>query len=175
MAEVILVDASDRPLGRMEKLAAHVPPGTLHRAFSVFLFSPSGRWLLQRRAAGKYHFPGLWTNACCSHPAPGEGTAEAAARRLREELRLAETPELAEQFSFVYRAESAATGLCEYEFDHVFFGGLADLPASPDPEEVAEVRFWEPDELAKALAETPGAFTPWFRIAWEEIRKGAGK
>lgn len=172
MDEVILVDASDRPLGRMEKLSAHVPPGTLHRAFSVFLFSPDGRWLLQRRAAGKYHFPLLWTNACCSHPASGEGTAEAAARRLREELRLDPPPALEEKFSFVYRAESAATGLCEHEFDHVFFGEIAALPASPDPAEVAEVRFWEPDELAKALAETPDAFTPWFRIVCDRIAKG---
>lgn len=174
MDEVILVDSGDRPCGRMEKLSAHVPPGVLHRAFSVFLFSPDGKWLLQRRAKGKYHFPLLWANACCSHPAPGEGTADAAARRLREELHLAEAPELTEAFSFVYRAESAATGLCEHEFDHVFFGEIAELPASPDPEEVAEVRFWEPEELAKALAETPEAFTPWFRIAWEKIA-GEGK
>lgn len=173
MDEVILVDSADRPCGRMEKLAAHVPPGTLHRAFSVFLFSPDGKWLLQRRAAGKYHFPLLWTNACCSHPAPGEGTAEAAARRLREELGLAASPALEEKFSFTYRAESGATGLCEHEFDHVFFGRCDRLPASPDPSEVAELRFWEPAELEKALAETPEAFTPWFRIVCERIAKGA--
>ena len=78
MAEdlVILVDEQDRELGAMEKLAAHERGGTRHRAFSVFIVDPQGRWLLQRRAAGKYHFPGLWTNACCSHPRPGEATAD---------------------------------------------------------------------------------------------------
>jgi len=168
MDEVILVDEADRAGGRMEKIAAHVPPGVLHRAFSVFLFSPDGRWLLQQRAAGKYHFPLVWTNACCSHPAPGEGTREAAARRLREELGI-DPPPLEEKFSFVYRAESAATGLCEHEFDHVFFGICDALPPSPDPEEVASVRFWEKDEIARGLAETPERFSPWFRIVFERI------
>src|SRR5687767_11187246 len=84
--DLVLVDEHDRPLGTAEKLAAHQRGGTLHRAFSVFLFNDAGRMLLQQRAAGKYHFGGLWTNACCSHPRPGEAVEDAARRRVREEL-----------------------------------------------------------------------------------------
>ncbi|HRV31587.1 MAG TPA: isopentenyl-diphosphate delta-isomerase, partial [Kiritimatiellia bacterium] len=86
MEQVILVDEADREIGSMEKVAAHKNGGTRHRAFSVFVFDEQGRWLLQQRAAGKYHFAGLWTNACCSHPRPGETTEAAAHRRLVEEL-----------------------------------------------------------------------------------------
>jgi hypothetical protein len=28
--------------------------------------------LIQRRALGKYHTPGLWANTCCTHPHWGE-------------------------------------------------------------------------------------------------------
>jgi isopentenyl-diphosphate delta-isomerase len=69
-----LVDEDGTTIGTAEKLSAHVAPGRLHRAFSVFLFDEKGRLLLQRRALGKYHSPGVWSNTCCGHPYPG-GTA----------------------------------------------------------------------------------------------------
>ena len=46
----------------------------------------AGRLLLQQRALGKYHSPGVWSNTCCGHPYPGEAPFAAAARRTFEEL-----------------------------------------------------------------------------------------
>src|ERR1700748_433460 len=114
--EVILVNEYDVPLGSMEKLEAH-QKALLHRAFSVFIFNGKGEMLLQQRAKGKYHSPGLWTNACCSHPRPGEDTQAAALRRLHEELGFA--TELEKCFAFTYRT-AFDNGLTEFEFDHVF-------------------------------------------------------
>src|SRR4030095_7998604 len=116
--EVILVDQEDRPSGTAEKMEAH-RKGLLHRAFSVFIFNSKGEMLLQQRALSKYHSGGLWTNACCSHPAPGEKTKDGAIRRLNEELGF-ETP-VEKVFDFVYKAEFD-NGLTEHEFDHVFAG-----------------------------------------------------
>ena len=165
--QVILVDADDREIGVLGKLAAHERGGTRHRAFSVFIVDPQGRWLLQQRAAGKYHFPGLWTNACCSHPRPGEATAGAAHRRLREELGF-DCP-LTERFQFEYRATSAAEGLTEHELDHVFTGTWAG-PVAPDPDEVAATRWVEPKALDAEVRAQPENFTPWFKIALERVR-----
>ena len=81
-----LVDENGMTIGTAEKLAAHQAPGQLHRAFSVFLFDERGRLLLQQRALGKYHSPGVWSNTCCGHPYPGEAPFAAAARRTFEEL-----------------------------------------------------------------------------------------
>lgn len=158
---VVLVDGADRETGSMEKLAAHRDGGHLHRAFSILLFDANGRWLLQRRAAGKYHFPGLWTNACCSHPRPGESVADAAARRLREELGV--TVPLEERFAFVYRADSPAELLTEWEYDHVLTGVLPEGAAlAPDPAEVEEVRYWTEREIDGTIVSDPSCFTPWF-------------
>lgn len=165
--QVILVDEHDRELGAMEKLAAHERGGVLHRAFSVFIVDSSGCWLLQRRAAGKYHFPGLWTNACCSHPRPGEATEAAAHRRLREELGF-DCP-LAERFQFVYRATSEAEGLTEHELDHVFTG-VFEGDIHPDASEVDEIRWVELPALEREVREHPAAFTPWFQIAFDHVR-----
>ena len=65
------------PIGTIEKMEAH-EKALLHRAFSVFIFNSKGEMLLQQRALNKYHSGGLWTNACCSHPKPGEETLMAA-------------------------------------------------------------------------------------------------
>ena len=73
---VVLVDADDREVGTEEKMRAH-QRGVLHRAVSVFLFDDHGRLLLQRRAEGKYHSAGKWSNTCCSHPRPNCSSTQA--------------------------------------------------------------------------------------------------
>ena len=170
---VVLVDREDRETGRAEKLWAHRDGGVRHRAFSVMLRNGKGEWLLQRRAAGKYHFPGLWSNTCCSHPRPGEGAEEAAHRRLREELGV-DCP-LEEAFVFEYRATSEATGLTEHEVDHVFTGTW-EGEVKVDPEEVGEVRWLDGEALEREMAEAPERFTPWFLKLWGELKtRAAGK
>ncbi|MGW9367009.1 isopentenyl-diphosphate Delta-isomerase, partial [Streptomyces albidoflavus] len=84
-----LVDEDGNTIGTAEKLSAHQAPGRLHRAFSVFLFDERGRLLLQQRALGKYHSPGVWSNTCCGHPYPGEAPFAAAGRRAVQELGVA--------------------------------------------------------------------------------------
>jgi isopentenyl-diphosphate Delta-isomerase len=161
---VILVDADDTAIGTREKRAAHVT-GALHRAFSIFVFDSAGRMLLQRRAITKYHSGGLWSNACCSHPRPGESTRAAAHRRLFEELGF-HCP-LRTAFSFVYRADVGG-GLIEHEYDHVFIGTFDGDPA-PDPVEVDDWRWVDMYALRRELREAPGRFTYWFRIALDEL------
>lgn len=161
---VVLVDAKDSPIGIAEKQHAH-RAGLLHRAFSVFLFDDAGRMLLQQRAATKYHSPGLWSNACCSHPRPGEATLDGAQRRLREEIGIDAV--LQPAFAFTYRADVGG-GLVEHEFDHVFTGSYAG-PLRANPAEVAATR-WAHTRLVDWMLRTePHVFTPWFRIAWDEL------
>jgi isopentenyl-diphosphate delta-isomerase len=159
---VVLVDPYDAPVGTQEKLAAH-EQGQLHRAFSVFVFDGAGRMLLQRRAEGKYHSAGLWSNTCCGHPRPGEETAAGARRRLREEMGLDCALEPA--FTFLYRA-SVGGGLTEHEFDHVFTARCED-PPRPDPAEVGEWRWIAPADLSTEMEAFPERFTFWFREVFQ--------
>ncbi len=161
MEHVILVDNCDQPLGVMEKMAAH-RQALLHRAFSVFIFNSRGEMLLQQRAPEKYHSAGLWTNACCSHPRPGEDTREAAARRLQEELGF--TTHLEKLFDFIYRTEYE-NGLTEFEFDHVFVGTYDDH-VSPDRAEVSDYRYRSIPEIEAELLSAPESFTSWFQLAF---------
>lgn len=163
--EVILVDEHDEPCGVMEKMEAH-EKGLLHRAFSVFIFNERGEMLIHQRAMGKYHSGGLWTNACCSHPRPGEDTEAAAHRRLMEEMRI--DCELHRQFSFMYKA-GLDNGMTEHEYDHVYFGHYNDFP-DPDPKEVMAWKYISPEAMAAEIEQSPENYTQWFKIALQHIR-----
>ncbi|MEV4494646.1 isopentenyl-diphosphate Delta-isomerase [Micromonospora arborensis] len=158
---VELVDETGKAHGEMTVAAAHQPPGQLHRAFSVLLVDPDGQVLLQRRAAVKTRFPLRWANSCCGHPQPGESLAEAANRRLREELGTGPV-ELTEVGVYVYYAEDPATGRVEFEYDHVLRGDfLPAAPLLPSPDEVAELRWADPAALEAELDLDPRSYAPW--------------
>ena len=168
--QVILVNREDKELGTMGKMAAH-EQGELHRAFSVFLFNDQGDTLLQQRAAGKYHSPGLWTNSCCSHPRQGETVEAAAQRRLGEELgiQLADISDLERHFHFVYRADFD-NGLIEHELDHVLtakFDGVLDL----NEEEVQDVQWMSIEDIEADMASNPDDYTAWFKIIFDQYLK----
>ena len=165
LQQVILIDEHDAPIGVMEKMEAH-RKGVLHRAFSIFIFNDKGEMLLQQRADDKYHSAGLWTNACCSHPSPGEETIDAAHRRLKEEMGF--DTELKKSFDFTYRA-LFGNGLTEYEFDHVFIGNYND-PVQFNTSEVKAVAYKSIDEIERLIDEEPGQFTAWFIIAFPKIK-----
>jgi isopentenyl-diphosphate delta-isomerase len=168
---VSLVDADDREIGTMPKLEAH-RRGLLHRAISVVVRDSRGRLLLQKRALGKYHSGGLWTNTCCSHPRPGEGAAEAAARRLVEEMGF--TCSLTFLFPMQYRAP-VSNGLIENEIVHVF-GGQFDGKPDPDPHEVMAWSWKDAADVAKDVENRPEAYTVWFqkycREHWDALSAG---
>lgn len=155
---VELVDQNGTPIGEMEKVAAHRDGGTLHRAISVLLFDSEGRILIQKRAADKYHFGGYWANTCCSHPAPGEAPLEAALRTLQREMGMA--ADLDEVGEFTYKATDTASGLTEWEFDHVFFGRSHSAPV-PNPSEVSEIAWLTPSEIQNLITEKRSEVSPW--------------
>ncbi|MBM3530620.1 MAG: isopentenyl-diphosphate Delta-isomerase [Alphaproteobacteria bacterium] len=172
---VILVDADDVEIGTATKLDAH-RRGLRHRAISVLVRNSSGDFLLQRRNPAKYHSGGLWTNACCSHPLPGEPTVDAARRRLSEEMGFT----CAIEPLFVYSYNTPVPGgLIENEVVHVF-GGTHDGGIRPDPAEVSEWKWVPYGALTQDMSAHPEAYTVWFRLyverhsdmlaAWTAVR-----
>ena len=164
MEQVILVDVDDCEIGVMEKMEAH-KLAVLHRAFSVFLFNPNGKMLLQQRALTKYHSAGLWTNTCCSHPRPGETLENAVTRRLMEEMGI--TAKVSKAFDFIYQA-ALPDHLNEHEFDHVFIGNFDD-EVRPNHLEVANFVYQSMEEIAANLQSHPEKYTVWFKIAFPKV------
>ena len=159
MEHVILVDTRDHEIGTMEKMEAH-KKGVLHRAFSILLFDDAGKILLQKRSTNKYHSGGLWTNACCSHPTPGETMEDATRRRLKEEMGIDLQPRFF--YSFIYKAHLDQE-LIEHELDHVFVGSFNGIPTINN-KEVEDWKFVHLNWLKADITRNPEAYTVWFKL-----------
>jgi isopentenyl-diphosphate delta-isomerase len=151
----------DGTLAPADKLEVHLK-GIKHKAVSVFVMDGS-KVLLQKRADGKYHTPGLWTNTCCTHPLWGEAPLDCATRRVREELGISGLDPLL-RHSLEYRADVGG-GLTEHEVVDIFVAewtGAAEV--TPNPDEVSDVRWCEMDDLVADVSAQPEVYTPWLRI-----------
>jgi len=158
MEEVILVDIFDNEIGTMEKIDAHKEK-KLHRAFSLFVVYDN-KILLQRRAESKYHSPGKWANACCSHPKPNLSIIESIIIRTKEELGI-NINQPKKLFDFIYYSEYD-NGLTEYELDNVFILEEFFDDIRFDQDEVSEVAWVDIDVLSQSLIVEPNKYATWF-------------
>jgi len=154
----------DGQLVSVEKLEAH-RRGLLHKAVSVFVLCGT-EVLIQRRAMGKYHTPGLWANTCCTHPGVDEAPEACAHRRLAEEMGLSGLA-LVHRDRLTYRAEVGG-GLIEHERVDIFVARLAQrICPRPDPREVMGTAWIDMSDLAAQTRRMPELYTPWLRIYME--------
>jgi len=151
----------DGRLSPVEKLDVH-RRGLRHKAVSVFVVSGS-RVLIQKRAATKYHTPGLWANTCCTHPLWDEEQIDCAVRRLNEELGIVGLyPAHRDQVE--YRADVGG-GMIEHELVDIYLADAPpDLDITPNPDEVAAIQWIDLYDLAAEVSRRPEKFTPWLRI-----------
>lgn len=163
--ELILVNEKDEELGFKDKAGCHQGQGTLHRAFSLFIFNAKGELLLQQRSGEKPLWPMFWSNSCCSHPRRGESMAIATVRRLRQELGM--SAELEYVYKFQYQAQYDETG-AEHELCWVFLGQCEEAP-NANPHEIEAWRFISVADLEQEMSAHPERFTPWFKMEWERL------
>lgn len=151
----------------VDKLEVH-QRGLRHKAVSVFVMDGENV-LIQRRALGKYHTPGLWANTCCTHPAWNETPQDCAVRRLREELGITGIyPAFRDQVE--YRAD-VGNGLIEHEVVDIFLAvAERKMKVAPNPEEVMQVEWVGFYDLTAEVARRPERFTPWLRIYLDQHR-----
>jgi len=165
--QVVLVDELGNELGLMGKTEAH-EKGILHKAISVIIFNSKGEMLIQQRAFSKYHWAGIWSNTCCSHPRDGESFPDAAKRRLKEELGISTA--LKPEFHFTYKAKDEKSGLTEHEFDWVFTGKFDDS-FEFNKDEINAIKWITKEELQKDMAAHPDQYSFWFPIILAHMHK----
>lgn len=176
--EVVLLDEAGNQRGAAGKAGVHHDRTPLHLAFSCYVFDPAGKFLLTRRADTKRVFPGVWTNSCCGHPAPGEPMPDAIRRRVRQELGL----ELGELRLILprFRYQARMNGVLENEMCPVYAGytgpsGLGDPgdfaggPLAPDPAEVADAKWVDWTDFTSQVSNGQQPISPWCALQVAEL------
>jgi len=132
------------PTGNRKPKDAIHRDGDWHRAAHVWIVSPDGRVLVQRRSLRKENNPGLWDVSAAGHLSAGESAVEAAVRETFEELGLTITPA---ELRFVAALQESCVLNDGTYFDneiHEIFLVHRDVDLASlklEPEEVAEVRW----------------------------------
>lgn len=167
MDKIIIVDENDKALGLKDKLKCHLGGGILHRAFSVFIFNNKGELLLQQRSEKKLLWPLYWSNTCCSHPLSGENYEQAAERRLKEEMGFICPVKLIGNFQYQanYKNVGAENELCSV------LAGKYDGKIMADPNEAANWKWINFDELKKDVIVNQSKYTPWLKMELEKFFK----
>ncbi len=162
-AEEILdvVDECDVVVGSATRAEVH-RRGLRHRAVHVLVFDPAGQIYLQRRSWTKDCSPGLWDTSAAGHVDRGETYADAARRELAEELALEPAAPL--ELLFALDASRDTGNECVR-----VYRALANDEIVPDPVEIIDGCWLEPMALNRWLARDPDAFTPTFRLIWEQL------
>lgn len=143
MVELLdIYDDAGHRIGLATRRECHGNPALLHRTAHVVVINCAGdRLLLQKRSAAKDIQPGKWDTAVGGHLDAGEDYETAARRELAEELGITDPGELIHLFDTRIRND------IESEDVRVFLARL-DGPFVFVPEEIDEVRFFSPGELA---------------------------
>ena len=167
---VVLLDADGTPVGTADKAVVHTATTPLHLAFSCHVRRASdGAWLMTRRALGKAAWPGVWSNAFCGHPAPGEDLPDAIARRASDELGLEVRDVACVLPEFRYDATDAS-GIREFEVCPVYTA-VTDHEPRPAPDEVVEFAWASPADVRTAVTAAPWAFSPWLGWQLEQLAR----
>jgi isopentenyl-diphosphate Delta-isomerase len=156
---IVVVDKDNNFIKLEEKMKVH-ELGLLHRAFSLIIFNSKNEMLIHKRALSKYHCPGMWSNACCSHPSLDNDIFFDIKKRLDEEMGM-KVNNIKELFTFTYKKEFN-NGLIENEIDRIFIA-FSDEKPNPNPEEVDDYKYIKLDELYEDIEKNPDNYTYWFK------------
>jgi len=138
-----IYNEAGEPIGRATRGEVHQNPSLVHRAVHVLVFNRGGELLLQKRVQSKDIEPGKWDTSVGGHLDPGEDWITAARREMKEELAV-----VSEELVHLY---DSRFGSAQETEDIRTFRTEQEGPFRPNPEEIAEVRFFSLEQIRRQM------------------------
>ena len=156
-----IVNEDDEVIGQQPRSVVHAK-GLRHRAAHVLVFNTDGKVFLQLRSISKDNNPGVWDSACSGHVDAGESYADAAARELMEEIGLLPKTPLEPLFKIDACEDTGQEFVWVYQTQ-------SEGPFTLNTDEIDAGRWVSPEDVTKAVAETPEKYSPSFRLIWKRL------
>lgn len=154
-----VVDDRDQVIAFKPRDEVHVN-NLLHRAVHIWIFNSRGELFLQKRSPWKQNHPNLWCSSTAGHVDSGESYEQAAHRELGEEIGI--------DCRLVKFWKAGATPETGHEFIE-FHVGISEGPFRFAPGEVETGAFFPVSQIRDWLQQTPGDFTPVFKMVAGEF------
>ena len=156
-----IVNEDDEVIGQQPRSIVH-EKGLRHRAAHVLVFNTDGKVFLQLRSMSKDNNPGVWDSACSGHVDAGESYADAATRELMEEIGLPPKTPLEPLFKIDACEDTGQEFVWVYQTQ-------SEGPFTLNTDEIDAGRWVSPEDVTKAVAETPEKYSPSFRLIWKRL------
>jgi isopentenyl-diphosphate delta-isomerase len=150
-----IVNDQDVVIDRQTRSAAH-QLGLQHRGVHIFLFTPDGKMLVQKRSADRAQYASLLDCSVSEHVKAGESYLDAAMRGMKEEMGV-EGIELKPLVKFRMNY-----GPNDNEISTLYEGAVDPATVRFDPMEIAEVYYYSLDELREMIEQDNTKFCSWF-------------
>ena len=152
------------------KSVAH-KKGLWHASVQIWIYTPNGEVLLQKRASNKDTYPDLWDISVAGHLSAGDTPITAAIREIKEEIGIRIN---ADQFVFLKRkkvAKRPSELIIDNEFNYLYLVNypikIKDLTLQN--EEVAEVKLLSLLEFKNDLETNTNSYVPHGRKYYQYI------
>ena len=150
-----IVDDEDQVIGLETRSTAH-RLGLQHRGAHVFLFTPDGKLLVQKRSADRAASPSAMDCSVSEHVKAGESYLEAAIRGMKEEMGV-EGIEVKPLVKFRMNY-----GVNDNEISTLYEGTVDPGKVKFDPIEIEEINYYNLNELQEMIREHRSNFCGWF-------------
>jgi isopentenyl-diphosphate delta-isomerase type 1 len=157
MADELLDIVNDKDIvtGQEMRSTAH-QLGLQHRGVHVFLFTPDGKMLVQKRSKDRAQYPSALDCSVSEHVKAGESYLETAIRGMKEEMGvegIVVKPLV--KFRMNY-------GVNDNEISTLYEGVVNPASVKFDPVEIEEISYYSLDELQEMVNEGKVTFCSWF-------------
>lgn len=139
--------------------------GDIFRVAGLWIYDSDGNILLARRAENKKRHPGLWAVGVAGTVEEGETYESNIVKEMEEELSI--TGYIPTPVKKDFRT-SGYEGLSRFSY-HYKVILPHDYPFKKKDDEVAEIRWFTPEELDALVQEKPEIFVPNFRAFYKDF------
>jgi isopentenyl-diphosphate delta-isomerase type 1 len=150
-----IVNDEDKIIGQEMRSAVH-QLGLQHRGAHIFLFTPDGKMLVQKRSADRTTAPSALDCSVSEHVKAGESYMRAAQRGIKEELSVEEV-DLKPLVKFRMQYDTH-----DYEICTLYTGSVDPANVKFDAGEIEEIYYFSMNELQNMLQKDKEKFCGWF-------------